>query len=184
MWDCKYKAGKDGCRRRNTRCYPGGKRCVLGQKFSFPLRKQTDELEQKKETKFKTTKTTIKNPQIKPRRKPTKRRAVRLPFIRIRSITPPKAKEHIEKQGGTVIDIRAREVFDQGHIPGAVWVDKDNLAVFIQTADKKETIICCCYKGISSLKVAEALQKAGFSKACSLKGGFEGWSQTFPKPAA
>lgn len=98
--------------------------------------------------------------------------------MQIKSITPQKAKEHIEKQGCTVIDIRAREVFDQGHIPGAVWVDKDNLAGFIQTADKKETIICCCYKGISSLKVAEALQKAGFSKACSLEGGFEGWPQT------
>jgi thiosulfate sulfurtransferase len=99
---------------------------------------------------------------------------------KISSITPQKAKEHIEKQESTVIDIRARDVFDQGHIPGAIWVDKDNLAGFIHTADKKKMVICCCYKGVSSLKIAKAIQKAGFSKARSLQGGFEEWSQTFP----
>ncbi len=102
----------------------------------------------------------------------------------IKSITPREAKKNIEKKDGITIDIRAKEVFDKGHIPGAVWVDKDRLDKFIHTADKGKVVICCCYKGISSLKVAETLQKAGFSKACSLEGGLEGWSQAFPTPTA
>lgn len=153
MWDCKYKVGKDGCRRRKTRCYPGGKLCVLGQEFSFPLRKQPDELDHRKNVKE----------------------------TKIKSITPRTARKYIEKQESIVIDIRARDVFDQGHIPGAVWVDKDNLDGFIHTADRTKMIICCCYKGVSSLNVARAVQKAGFSKVCSLKDGFAGWSQIFPQ---
>lgn len=101
----------------------------------------------------------------------------------IKSITPQKAKEYIDNQECTVIDIRAKEIFDQGHIPGAVWVDKDNLEQFTRSADKKRMVFCCCYKGVSSLKVAEALQKAGFAKTYSLEGGFEGWSKAFPKPS-
>ena len=45
MWDCKYKVGQDYCRLRKTKCYPGGKRCVLRGKFEFPLRDEPDELD-------------------------------------------------------------------------------------------------------------------------------------------
>lgn len=45
MWDCKYKFGRDRCRRRGTVCYPGGIRCVLKGKFDFPLRDEPDELD-------------------------------------------------------------------------------------------------------------------------------------------
>jgi len=45
MWDCKYKVGRDGCRLRKVGCYPGGKKCVLRGKFSFPFREEPDPLE-------------------------------------------------------------------------------------------------------------------------------------------
>ncbi len=43
-WDCKYKFGRDHCRKRKTICYPGGEYCVLKGKFVFPLRDDSDEL--------------------------------------------------------------------------------------------------------------------------------------------
>ena len=104
------------------------------------------------------------------------------PFLSpIKSITPHEAQKEAGERNCIIIDIRAREIFNQGHIPGAIWVDRDNPAEFINTADKKKMVICCCYKGVSSRKVAETIQKAGFSKTLNLKGGFEGWSKTFPK---
>ena len=48
MWDCKYKIGEDGCRLRKTRCYPGGKKCLLYGKFEFPLCDEGDELDDPK----------------------------------------------------------------------------------------------------------------------------------------
>jgi len=48
MWDCKYKIGRDYCRRRKTPCFPGGKFCVLEGKYEFPLRNQRDALEESK----------------------------------------------------------------------------------------------------------------------------------------
>ncbi|HBR14394.1 MAG TPA: hypothetical protein DD723_02480 [Candidatus Omnitrophica bacterium] len=56
-WDCKYKTGKDYCRRRRAACYPGGKRCVIYGKFEFPFRTLKDELElPKKQVPMKTAK--------------------------------------------------------------------------------------------------------------------------------
>lgn len=52
-WDCKHKIEKDRCRRRKTKCFPGGKLCVIKDKFEFPLRKELDELDHPKKTKVK-----------------------------------------------------------------------------------------------------------------------------------
>lgn len=43
MWDCKYRTIKDWCRRRRTKCFPGGVGCVL-KGFEFPLRIEEDPL--------------------------------------------------------------------------------------------------------------------------------------------
>jgi len=38
MWDCKYRTIEDDCLRREAKCLPGEKGCVLQGKYEFPFR--------------------------------------------------------------------------------------------------------------------------------------------------
>ena len=70
--------------------------------------------------------------------------------------------------------------YEAGHIPGAVRLDNDNLAQFVEAADKQQPLLICCYHGNSSQSAAAYLASLGFSAVYSLDGGFELWQQHFP----
>ena len=75
----------------------------------------------------------------------------------------------------TVVDIRDDESFNEGHIPGAVQLNNENLAAFAAQTDKSREVVVCCYRGNSSQGVVPVLENQGFEKVFSLKGGFESW---------
>lgn len=47
-WDCKYRTEKDKCQKRKSACLPGGKDCVLGEHYEFPLRKELGKVNRSK----------------------------------------------------------------------------------------------------------------------------------------
>lgn len=75
----------------------------------------------------------------------------------------------------TLVDIRDRQSFEEGHIEGAVHVDNSSLADFLRQADKKNPLVVYCYHGNSSQGAADYFNEAGFHDVYSLDGGYEIW---------
>jgi len=97
-----------------------------------------------------------------------------------RCIDAPEALSLLEN-GAAVADIRDPESYAQGHMPGAVNVNNENLQDFIAAADMDKPLLVCCYHGISSQSAAQYLAHQGFDEVYSVNGGFEGWRATQPE---
>ncbi|HEY9871552.1 MAG TPA: rhodanese-like domain-containing protein [Candidatus Obscuribacterales bacterium] len=92
---------------------------------------------------------------------------------------PIELKYEIEKNAPLqIIDLRAPELFEKGHIPGAVNVSLEDLEAYLPKLSKDKTTIVYCYN-ISchlSTKAALALAKKGYPVK-ELFGGWEDWVQ-------
>ena len=92
----------------------------------------------------------------------------------------PNQANNLLLDGAQLADIRDPQSYQQGHIPGAVRLDNDNLAQFVEAADKQQPLLICCYHGNSSQSAAAYLASQGFTAVYSLDGGFELWRQQYP----
>ena len=75
-----------------------------------------------------------------------------------------------------VVDIRDRESFAAGHIPGAQLLNNETIEGFISSADKTRPLVVCCYHGHSSQNAAEFLAQQEFAEVYSLDGGYTAWA--------
>ncbi|MDP1746109.1 MAG: rhodanese-like domain-containing protein [Bacteroidota bacterium] len=81
-----------------------------------------------------------------------------------------------KKQEVKIIDVRAREEFDQQHIPGAINISISELELVNKLFDKADIIITACGKGGGrSTQAAEKLNEMGFKNSNWLCGGTFGW---------
>ena len=76
-----------------------------------------------------------------------------------------------------VVDIRERDEFEQGHVPGAVFIPRGFLELRIeQYAFERETpIVLYCAGGVRSALAARNVKEMGYEHVESLIGGFGGW---------
>ncbi len=76
-----------------------------------------------------------------------------------------------------VIDIREREEFEQGHVPGAIFIPRGFLELRIEqhAYDPETPIVLYCAGGVRSALAARNLQEMGYTHVESLVGGFGGW---------
>lgn len=95
-------------------------------------------------------------------------------------ISPQQAAQIRQQAKANVVDIRDPQSFTAGHIRGAHALNNDNLAAYIESADKGSPLIVCCYHGNSSQSAAHYLSEQGFTEVYSLDGGFEQWRLDFP----
>ncbi len=78
--------------------------------------------------------------------------------------------------GGRVVDVREKTLFDSGHIVDAVNIPATELAGDNSARFKKaKSVILVCDNGVSSGKCVDPLRKAGLENAFSLKGGLAAW---------
>ena len=73
--------------------------------------------------------------------------------------------------GALLVDLRDREDYEAGHLPGARHMTVDEIR---QEAEEDTRILLYCYHGIRSLKAALFLKAAGYPNAESL-GGISGY---------
>ncbi|MGL4649256.1 MAG: molybdopterin-synthase adenylyltransferase MoeB [Caldilineaceae bacterium] len=96
-------------------------------------------------------------------------------------ITEITAQELLRRQGAgaapTVVDIRERDEFVQGHIPGAVFIPRGYLELQIEQhqPDRSQPVVVYCAGGVRSALAARNLKEMGYSDVISLIGGFNGW---------
>lgn len=83
--------------------------------------------------------------------------------------------EHYDR--ATIIDVREKNEWDEGHIPGAVHVPRGYLELRIENAvpDKSEPVVLYCAGGTRSVLAARTLQDMGYTNVRSVAGGFGSW---------
>ena len=91
------------------------------------------------------------------------------------------------KNGTVVIDVREREEWTEGFIPGAKWIPRGFLEMRIedQVPDKATPVILYCAGGTRSAFAARSLSELGYSNVASMAGGFAAWKRSgndFDKP--
>ena len=81
------------------------------------------------------------------------------------------------------VDVRERNEWDEGHIPGAIHVPRGNLESRIEAAvpDRETPLILYCASGARSAFAAKTLEEMGYENVSSLAGGFTDWKRNgFP----
>jgi sulfur-carrier protein adenylyltransferase/sulfurtransferase len=78
-----------------------------------------------------------------------------------------------------LIDVRERDEYEQGFIPGATHIPRGNLESRIEARvpDRSTPVIIYCGSGVRSAYAAKTLAELGYTDVVSLAGGFSGWKQ-------
>src|ERR1041385_9042085 len=95
----------------------------------------------------------------------------------IKEISPNDAALELGCGAATLIDVRASDDWQAGHVRGAKHFERGEIEVEIEEAvpDLDQRIICYCGGGSRSALVAESLQKMGYRNVRSMTGGFRAW---------
>jgi adenylyltransferase/sulfurtransferase len=77
----------------------------------------------------------------------------------------------------TVLDVREREEFREGHLPGAVNIPRGFLEMQVEgkLPEKDQPIIAYCQSGVRSLFAAKVLKDMGYRDVRSMAGGYGAW---------
>lgn len=78
-----------------------------------------------------------------------------------------------------LIDVRERDEYEQGAIPGARFIPRGFLDVKIEreVPEKDKTVVLHCAGGVRSAMAAYDLQEIGYENVISMKGGFNQWEE-------
>ncbi len=87
--------------------------------------------------------------------------------------------EEVEAGDYVVLDVRGKEAYQAGHIPGALHLPYSNLDEkwdeVLADIDDEDEIAVICVRGISSKSVAGKLMEAGYKNVKSVQGGMNAW---------
>ena len=87
------------------------------------------------------------------------------------------SKRKPSDQASTVVDVREKNEWDEGHIPGAIHVPRGYLELRIESAvpNKSAPVVLYCAGGTRSVLAADTLREMGYSDVRSVRGGFTAW---------
>ncbi len=76
-----------------------------------------------------------------------------------------------------VLDVRTREEYAQGHIPGAINIPHDELPTRLAELPiaKSEEVVVHCHSGRRAQLAEGTLRGSGYSNIRDLKGHWQGW---------
>ena len=100
---------------------------------------------------------------------------------RIAFMSMEEVRERVSAGGNglTVLDVRERDAYDAGHIPGALHVPRGQLEIRIDSVlpDPTVRVVTCCEFGKISTLAADTLRTMGFARAVALDGGMKAWRE-------
>jgi glyoxylase-like metal-dependent hydrolase (beta-lactamase superfamily II)/rhodanese-related sulfurtransferase len=91
-----------------------------------------------------------------------------------------------DPRGLVILDVRERDAYDAGHIPGARHVARGQMEILIDKMlpDPTTSVLTCCEFGKISTLAAATLRTMGFTRAVALDGGIKAWREAgFPLEA-
>src|SRR5689334_24625532 len=82
-------------------------------------------------------------------------------------------------EGALLVDVRERDEWEQGRIPGAVHVPRGYLESRIEQAapDRSRPVVLYCAAGNRSAFAARTLAELGYERPVSLAGGYTDWQR-------
>src|SRR5205807_238577 len=102
-----------------------------------------------------------------------------------------RARQRLDGGAPLLVDVRERDEWDEGHIPGAIHIPRGSLESRIEQAvrDRGRELIVYCASGSRSAFAAKTLQELGYEQVSSLTGGFTDWKRNgfptvLPRPLA
>jgi glyoxylase-like metal-dependent hydrolase (beta-lactamase superfamily II)/rhodanese-related sulfurtransferase len=102
--------------------------------------------------------------------------AATVPFM---SLAQLKANIDSRRDDMIVLDVRERDAYESGHVPGALHLPRGQLELRVNEELKDPTrriLVCCEFGRISTLATA-TLRAMGFSGAVALDGGIKAWRE-------
>jgi molybdopterin/thiamine biosynthesis adenylyltransferase/rhodanese-related sulfurtransferase len=97
-----------------------------------------------------------------------------------RRAVPEVTPEQVRSASGrTVIDVRERYEYEEGHLPDATHLSKGFIEIRIDDVvpDRSSPITLYCAGGVRSLLAARSLQELGYTDVQSMAGGYGAWKQ-------
>ena len=93
----------------------------------------------------------------------------------IREIDPAAAEERLAQ--ATFLDVREQDEFEQGMIPGAVFIPRGHLESQVENRipERDTPIVVYCAGGVRSAFAAKTLAELGYRDVVSMAGGFGRW---------
>lgn len=94
----------------------------------------------------------------------------------IREVSTAEAEELVDR-GAILLDVREADEFEQGAVPGSVFLPRGHLESQIEgrLPDKSATVVVMCAGGVRSVFAAKTMQDLGYSDVASMEGGFNRW---------
>jgi glyoxylase-like metal-dependent hydrolase (beta-lactamase superfamily II)/rhodanese-related sulfurtransferase len=102
--------------------------------------------------------------------------AAAVPFM---SLLELKARTESGSAELLVLDIRERDAYEEGHIPGAKLLPRGQLELRVNQdlPDPTRRIVACCEFGRISTLATKTLREMGFQRAVALDGGMKAWRE-------
>jgi len=95
----------------------------------------------------------------------------------IREVEPSEAEARRARSEVIVLDVREQDEFDQGALPGAVFIPRGHLESQVEgkIPDKSAPVVVYCAGGVRSAFAAKTLTDLGYDDVVSMVGGFNRW---------
>src|SRR5690242_8926811 len=99
----------------------------------------------------------------------------------VEEVDPRRAQELLDDDDAPLlVDVRERDEWEQGRIPGSVLVPRGNLESRIENVapDRSRPVLLYCAAGNRSAFAAKTLTELGYERTISLAGGYEDWKRS------
>src|SRR5205809_3126305 len=95
----------------------------------------------------------------------------------ISEISPQDAAAKLKSGEAVIVDVRDKDEWDEGDIPGAMHMSRGTIELDIEdkVPDTHALIICHCGGGGRGALATESLQKMGYKNVRNMAGGFKAW---------
>ena len=99
----------------------------------------------------------------------------------ISEVSPPEVNDKLNgNRDFTLLDVREKDEWDQGHLDGAEFLPRGFLEVKVEKMlpDKEKPIIVYCAGGVRSALAAKSLNQLGYTHVRSMAGGVRDWKDS------
>jgi adenylyltransferase/sulfurtransferase len=98
----------------------------------------------------------------------------------IHEVSVQEVNNRIQSSNGSrpiIVDVREKDEWNEGHLPGAIWMPRGFLEQRIEKAvpERNTPIVAYCAGGTRSAFAAKSLQDLGYTNVVSMAGGYGDW---------
>jgi glyoxylase-like metal-dependent hydrolase (beta-lactamase superfamily II)/rhodanese-related sulfurtransferase len=92
-------------------------------------------------------------------------------------VSMDEVKARLDKHDFVLLDVREKDAFDAGHLPGARHLPRGQLELRVdkELPDPSARILTYCQYGKISTLAAATLREMGYTRAVALDGGYDAW---------